>query len=85
MNYEGRPRDLLRLVKPQQVRSYALAKGWHRMQGVNGDIALYDRPGDQWRQLIVPMDETFHDYDKRGTRSAICCLSARPSERSRTS
>ena len=25
MNYETRPRGLLRLVKPQQVRSYALA------------------------------------------------------------
>ncbi len=65
MNYETRPRELLRLVKPQQVRSYALAKGWQRVPGVNGEIALFDLPNSQWRQLVVPMDETFDDYDKR--------------------
>jgi len=65
MNYETRPRELLRLVKPQQVRGYALAKGWQRVQGVNGEIALFDHSHSQWRQLVVPMDETFDDYDKR--------------------
>ena len=65
MDYECRPRELLRLVKSQQVRSYALARGWRRVQGVNGEIALFDHPQAQLRQLLVPLDETFDDYDKR--------------------
>ena len=65
MTYETRPRDLLRLIRPQEVRTYALAKGWRRVRGVNGEIALFDHPRVQWEQLVVPMDETFDDYDKR--------------------
>ena len=33
------PNSLLQRLKPQQVRGYALAKGWQRLPGVNGDIA----------------------------------------------
>src|SRR5262245_50020815 len=65
MSSETLPRELLRLVKPQQVRTYALAKGWLRVPGVNGDIALFNHPQAQWDQLLVPMDEGFDDYDKR--------------------
>src|SRR5262249_2432663 len=65
MTYETRPRELLRLISPQEVRTYALAKGWRRVPGVNGEIALFDQPGFQWEQLVVPMDETFDDYDRR--------------------
>jgi hypothetical protein len=53
------------LVNPQQVRSYALAKGWLRVPEVNGEIALFRHPASQWDQLLVPLDETFDDYDKR--------------------
>jgi hypothetical protein len=53
------------IIKPQQVRSYALAKGWQRMPGVNGNIALFNHPQGHWDQLIVPMDESFDDYAKR--------------------
>jgi hypothetical protein len=35
------------------------------VHGVNGQIALFDHPHAHWRQLLVPMDETFDDYDKR--------------------
>jgi hypothetical protein len=59
------PREILRLVNPQQVRAYALAKGWLRVPGVNGDIALFNHPRAQWDQLLVPMDERFDDYDQR--------------------
>src|SRR5438067_12586621 len=65
MTSETRPRELLRLIRPQEVRTYALAKGWRRVRGVNGEIALFDHPRVQWEQLVVPMDETFDDYDKR--------------------
>ena len=59
------PSDILQLLKPQQVRSYALAKGWQRIPGVNGDIALFQHPAGQWDQLIVPMDESLDDYPRR--------------------
>ncbi|TVS21027.1 MAG: hypothetical protein EA424_00980 [Planctomycetaceae bacterium] len=59
------PSSILQLLKPQQVRSYALAKGWQRIPGVNGDIALFQHPAGQWDQLIVPMDESLDDYPRR--------------------
>ncbi len=65
MPNETFPKDILQLIKPQQVRSYAIAKGWQRVPNVNGNIALFNHPGAQWDQLIVPMDESFDDYAKR--------------------
>lgn len=59
------PKSLLKLITPQQVRSYALAKGWQRVAAVNGDIALFQHPGGNFDQLIVPMDESLDDYGKR--------------------
>lgn len=59
------PNNILQLLKPQQVRGYALAKGWQRVPGVNGDIALFQHPEGEWDQLIVPMDESLDDYAKR--------------------
>lgn len=57
--------DALKLISPQHVRSYAIAKGWQRVPKVNGNIALFQRPTDDWRQLIVPMDESMEDYSQR--------------------
>jgi hypothetical protein len=65
MSHEALPEDILQLIKPQQVRSYAIAKGWHRVPNVNGEIALFNHPEGQWDQLIVPMDESFDDYANR--------------------
>jgi hypothetical protein len=62
---EPLPADLIGLVTPQHVRGYALAKGWQRVPGVNGNIALFNHPGAKWDQLIVPMDTRFDDYAKR--------------------
>lgn len=59
------PDSILQLLKPQQVRGYALAKGWQRIPGVNGDIALFQHPEGKWDQLIVPMDESLDDYPRR--------------------
>ena len=58
-------KDILQLIKPQQVRCYAIAKGWQRFPNVNGDIALFKHPQGRFDQLIVPMDESFDDYAKR--------------------
>lgn len=65
MFHEALPTELLRLIKPQEVRGYALAKGWQRVPGVNGEIALFNRPNGQLDQLIVPMDDGLDDYAKR--------------------
>ncbi len=65
MKDNGLPADLLGEVTPQQVRSYALAKGWNRVPGVNGNVALFSHPKGNWEQLLVPMDVTYDDYDRR--------------------
>ncbi len=65
MMHDPFPRNVLKLITPQQVRSYALAKGWQRVAGVNGEIALFNHPQGQFDQLIVPMDESLDDYAKR--------------------
>jgi hypothetical protein len=65
MAHEALPKDILKLIKPQQVRGYALAKGWQRVPGVNGEVALFNHPRGQFDQLIVPMDESLDDYAKR--------------------
>ena len=62
---DGSILDVLDAVKPQQVRAYALAKGWTRVAGVNGEIALFNHPNGEFDQLIVPMDHTLDDYSKR--------------------
>lgn len=65
MRYEQLPEDLLQLVTPQQARSYLLAKGWQRVPGVNGTIALFSRPESDEEQVIVPMEPSFDDYARR--------------------
>ncbi len=64
MSSEALPIDILQLIKSQQVRAYAIAKGWQRVSQVNLDIALFNHPKAQWDQLIIPM-EGLDDYSKR--------------------
>ena len=45
MSYRDLPEDLVLQVSPAEVRRYAIAKGWQRVEGVNGKIALYRDPG----------------------------------------
>ena len=65
MRHRELPVDLLQLVTPQQARSYALAKRWQRVREVDGDIALFERSGTDFAQLIVPMDSSADDYPRR--------------------
>ena len=57
--------ELARLVSPRALRVYAQSLGWQRVEGVNGDIALFHRPDSKLHQLIVPLDEQFDDYAER--------------------
>ncbi|MGH7172773.1 MAG: hypothetical protein ACRELG_21025 [Gemmataceae bacterium] len=60
--------DLERLagqVSPQNARQYALANGWQRIPGVNGEIALFNRTDSDLDQLIVPLQPTAPDYARR--------------------
>lgn len=65
MSREALPIDILKLIKPQQVRAYALAKGWQRVPTKRAEIALFNNPSGELDQLIVPMEESFQDYARR--------------------
>jgi hypothetical protein len=65
MMRDALPEDILQLIKPQQVRGYAIAKGWQRVPTVNGRMALFGHPNAGFNQLIVPMDESAIDYARR--------------------
>ena len=64
MSYRNLPEDLVELVNPVDVRGYALAEGWERVEGVNGTIALYRHPGSDLDQLIVPLDPALDGYGR---------------------
>jgi hypothetical protein len=52
-------------VKPQQVRSYALARGWRRIPQRNAHLAVFGHANAEFEQLLVPMDDELLDYDRR--------------------
>jgi hypothetical protein len=62
MSYRNLPEDLLLGLNPSEVRRYAIAEGWQRVEGVNGKIALYQHPKSDLDQLIVPLDPSMDDY-----------------------
>jgi hypothetical protein len=76
MSYRDLPEDLLLQVRPFEVRRYAVAEGWRRVEGVNGTIALYQHPESDLDQLIVPLDPSMDDYG-RGTADIIARLAER--------
>ena len=56
------PEELVRQLNPVDVRRYAIAEGWQRVEGVNGGIALYQHPDSALDQLIIPLDPAIDDY-----------------------
>ena len=64
MSYRDLPEDLILQLSPLEVRRYAIAEGWQRAEGVNGMIALYQHPGSDLDQLIVPLDPLMDDYGR---------------------
>lgn len=65
MPREPRIDRILRSVKPQQVRSYALARGWQRISQRNPNLAVFGHANADFEQLLVPMDDELLDYDRR--------------------
>jgi hypothetical protein len=65
MNYKGLPMTLVQRVPYTEVQQYALSKGWQRVPGVKGDIAVYRRPESRKREVIIPQDRGFSDYALR--------------------
>src|SRR5215212_9681709 len=75
------PEDLVRLVDPADVRGYAVATGWRRLDGVNGQIAVYNHPDSDLDQLIVPLNPDVDGYGRNiaDVVSNLAGREARPS------
>ena len=65
MNYKGLPEHLVVRIKPADARAYAAASGWVRVPARNGKAAVYNRPGSDLDQLLIPLDPDLSDYSKR--------------------
>jgi hypothetical protein len=67
--------DLVAQLKPQQVRAYALAKGWKRAPNKRPEVAVFNSPNQGDEQLIIPVEESLTDYTKR-LREVVDVLAA---------
>lgn len=67
-------RDLLRRVSPSDARSYAKARGWGRVSGVQGPYAVFHPAGDDLDQILVPDNPRTADFADR-IRDVILKLS----------
>jgi hypothetical protein len=65
MAYRGLPEDLLQAVDPQELRSYALAKGWQRAGNVDGRFSVLSHPGSDLDQVLAPLNVYAPDYGRR--------------------
>ena len=52
-------------VSPQSVLDYAVGHGCESVPDVDSGIALFQRPGSDLDQLIVPLCTTGPDYARR--------------------
>jgi len=65
MNYKGLSMPTVQRVAFTEAQQYALSKGWQRVPGVKGDIAVYRRPESRKWEIIIPQDRGFSDYALR--------------------
>lgn len=65
MNYKGLPIQAVQRVAYTEAQQYALSKGWQRVPGVKGDIAVYRRPDSKKWEVVIPQDRGFSDYAPR--------------------
>lgn len=65
MDYRGLPERLVARIKPADARAYAAASGWVRVPTRNGRAAVYNRPGSDLDQLLIPLDPDLSDYSRR--------------------
>lgn len=68
MNLVDLPEKLVARLRPMEVRAYATASGWERVDTFRDKIAIYKRAVDHsLEQLLIPLDDTLADYAKRMT------------------
>src|SRR5437773_3208608 len=65
MNYENLPDRLIASVNPRDVRAYAASSGWRRTASINGKIAVFTDPTSDLDQLLIPLDASISDYNRR--------------------
>ena len=65
MVYRGLPEDLLQAVNPQDLRSYALAKGWKLSGKVDGRFSVLSHPCSDLDQVLIPLNVYAPDYGRR--------------------
>ena len=65
MNYKGLPLHAVQRVAYTEAQQYALSRGWQRVQGVKGDMAVYRRPDSKKWEVVIPQDRGFSDYSLR--------------------
>jgi hypothetical protein len=82
MTYKGLPEDLLQAVNPQDLKSYALAKGWKRVGDVDGRFAVFSHPCSDLDQVLVPLNVHAPDYGRR-IGDAVQVLSEREGRQGR--
>jgi hypothetical protein len=65
MGIKGLPQHLVARIKPAEARAYAAASGWVRVPTANGKVAVFNRPGSDLDQLLIPLDPDLSDYARR--------------------
>jgi hypothetical protein len=65
MNYENLPDHLIGSINPKDVRTYAASSGWKRTASINGKVAVFTDPGSDLDQLLIPLDASVSDYNRR--------------------
>jgi hypothetical protein len=65
MAYRGLPEDLLQAVNPQDLRSYALTRGWKLSGKVDGRFTVLSHPCSDLDQALVPLNVFAPDYGRR--------------------
>jgi hypothetical protein len=64
MSVRDLPSDLLQEVTPLELRSYAQATGWRRREAP-GRFVVFDDPGSDLDQVLVPLDPGAPGYELR--------------------
>ena len=60
------PREKVAAIRPEQLETYATAKGWTLDEATSNDrAAVYRYPGIPQAELLVPRHQTFIDYPLR--------------------
>ncbi len=86
MSYKGLPEPLVARIKPADARAYATATGWVRVPALNGKVAVFNRPGSDIDQLLIPLDPDLADYSNRMAEvvEGLAEYQKRPAPRSST-